>query len=251
MKNKDGIFKFKYFSVRHDLSSMKVGVDGVLVGAWANPEGKRILDVGTGCGIIALMMAQRNPEAEIVAIDVDEPSVREAELNFRESPWGSRLKSVLCSYTDIKGESGPVKGKFDLIVSNPPYFDAGVRELDDSRKIARHQGNLSPDILLSEAPLLLSPGGRVVMVVPDMIGADVSAKAMRSGMLLSSALRVKDHPGAQVKRVLMEFSLRDTYDNNPHIGFDEGEIPVLTMFTTPGRPTDEYRRICKDFYLRF
>ena len=240
-------FHFKQFSVSHHRSSMKVGVDGVLIGCWAYVESAgRILDVGTGCGLIALIMAQRYPEARIDAIDIDAPSIEEAQDNISSSPWTSRIKAVICSYSDIgtmltRGDYG-----YDLIVSNPPFFDSGVTEALSPREKARHQGELSPMALLSGAGRLLNPGGNVAMVVPSEISSSLEAYASSLGFSLVRKCLVRGHDSAPYKRKLLQWKLPCNGDC-----ISEATEDLLTLEISPGHPTDDYRSLCKDFYLRF
>lgn len=245
MKIKDGKFHFKQFAVCHLSSSMKVGVDGVLVGAWADCNGSKVLDVGTGCGLIALMIAQRNPYAMVSAIDIDEGSVIEAKNNFAYSPWSDRLSCRRVSFSDLIEEAKGKGEKFDRIISNPPYFDSGVQILDDPRKLARHYGELSPEVLLRDGKEILSEGGRIAMVLPYELRQRVVEAGQTIGLHLSRCQRVRNHEGAPVKRVLVEFSHADDYKSEP------SEEQLLTMFKEDGEPTDVYRKLCGDFYLKF
>ena len=235
----DGLFHFKRFSVAHSRSSMKVGVDGVLIGAWADCQGDSILDVGTGCGLIALMMAQRNPSAEILAIDVDAPSVGEASSNFRKSPWGDRLEARLASYSAIVNSGG---FKFDRIISNPPYFDSGVTDFSTSRNVARHQGELSPSVLISSAKELLSDSGTLSMIVPAEFCDSLLSEGSDAGLCPVRICFVKGTTRKLPKRVMLEFSLGER---------GEPVVSTLAMFDSGGVPTEEYRSLCHDFYLKF
>lgn len=251
---KSGLFHFKRFSVSHCRSSMKVGVDGVLIGAWAT-GGSRVLDVGTGCGVIALMMAQRYPEAIVDAIDIDISSVKEAADNFAASPWGVRLRAVHDSYSGFiehkcrdktNGELSEREredcSEYDLIVSNPPYFDSGVTDFSSARTVARHQGSLSPEILISEACGILSPDGKVSMIVPSEFMGRICDCSRRCGLSLHRSCLVKAHESAQSKRIMLEFGR----------ALPEHEaVETLVMFDKDGFPTPEYKTLCGEFYLRF
>lgn len=250
MEKNDGIFYFKKFAVSHSRSSMKVGVDGVLIGAWANPEGGRILDVGCGSGLISLMMAQRNHYAEIIGIDIDEPSVGEANQNFAVSPWKDRLRCFLLSFDELEStDLFPGKG-FDLIVSNPPFFDSGMKVLDSSRKVARHKGSLSPEILINKAAWLLNPGGRLAMVVPAQYSKSLLLAAKKSYLLPKRITSVKYHDTSTVKRVLLEFILQRDFSLSK-MNLPDFEENSLTMFNADGTPTIDYRNLCHSFYLKF
>ena len=226
---------------------MKVGVDGVLVGCWTDVKGaRRILDVGTGCGLIALMMAQRAPDARIDAIDIDGPSVEEAAENIAGSPWADRVRAVCCGYSEASSLLEDADAGYDLIVSNPPYFDSGVTEIVTAREKARHQGELSPYLLLKDASGLLKEGGSVAMVVPADITVALERDACHLGYRLVRKCLVKGHEAAPYKRILLQWIVSD----------NEGEIlepepEYLTLEVSAGVPTDSYRSLCRDFYLRF
>lgn len=224
---------------------MKVGVDSVLVGCWADVAGaRRILDVGTGCGVIALIIAQRVPSALIDAIDVDVPSVEEARENVSESPWASRVKVTECSFADARITLKPDEG-YDLIISNPPYFDSGVAEIQTARERARHQGELSPSVLIAGAIRLLRPGGSVAMVVPAELSERLEADAFGMGYSLTGKCLVRGHADAPFKRVLLQWKLSN-------VNADAASATEhLTLAVSPGEPTKEYRRLCGDFYLKF
>ncbi|MDE6561901.1 MAG: methyltransferase [Muribaculaceae bacterium] len=240
-------FRFKHFSVSHHRSAMKVGVDGVLIGCWTETgNAKRILDVGTGCGLIALIMAQRTPGAFIEAIDVDEPSIEEASENFSVSPWSERVRAFLCNYCDVRSLLKKDEG-FDLIVSNPPYFDSGVTEIESAREKARHQGELSPLSLLSGAKDILNPGGSVAMVLPCDLSTALEEEARNLGYSLLRKCLVRGHKEAPYKRALIQW----IYDNGLSDQLNEVPTEYLTLESSPNIPTDLYRELCKDFYLKF
>lgn len=243
---KEGLFHFKEFSVSHSNSSMKVGVDAVLLGSWVTPDGKQILDVGTGCGIIALMLAQRNHNAKIFGIDIHSDSVKEAKENFSSSPWNTRIEASLKSFSELISEC---EDCFDLIVSNPPFFDSGVNEFNNARMAARHQGLLSPEILIMNASSLLKSSGRLGLIVPSEFFSILREKGISTGLTLSRAMFVKDHPSSSIKRVMLEFIKNDSA--NTVTSITEEKVPVLTMFDEQRNPTEEYRKLGHDFYLKF
>lgn len=225
---------------------MKVGVDGVLVGAWADVAGvASILDAGTGCGVISLMMAQRAPQAEVLAIDADHASVMEAQSNFEASPWRDRLEAQLVSFEQL---ADSCHHDFDLIVSNPPYFSSGIITPDSRRLSARHQGKLSPLALLSGGKKLLKEKGRVVMIIP----ADQTDSLVEDAMRLNFGLRritlVRGHSSAPLKRALLDFAYRPTSDMELVAPKD---ADLLTLEESPGIPTHDYIALCRDFYLKF
>lgn len=231
-------FKFKYFEVSHFQSSMKVGVDAVLLGSWAETKGNRILDVGTGCGVISLMLAQRFPDSQITAIDIDQLSVTEATENFRKSQWTKKLIARLESFpneTLLKGE------KYDLIVSNPPFFNSGITSPESRREKARHQKELSPFSLVENSSGLLNPGGSLCMIFPAEFTNEIIRRGEDIGLHSIRLCGIRNNPHRPEKRVMLEMSpeSRGSCEVEHLILFEEGE------------PTPRYLTLCKDFYLKF
>ncbi len=242
---KERLFRFKRFNVSHARSSMPIGVDGVLIGAWASSRGGRVLDVGTGCGVIALMLAQRDGQAVIRGIDVDLPSVEEASMNFINSPWRERLSVDCVSFCDLDETE-----TYDLIVSNPPFYDAGMKDLDTARKRARHSGELSPESLVCSSESVLSQEGVLSMIVPAETFHPLVSLAADNGLTFARGCFVRDHHGSPEKRVMLEFVKNVPTDLNFSVD-SEPAIQHLTMFESNGEPTPEYRRLCGQFYLKF
>lgn len=234
----DEEFIFKRFRVKHGMSSMKIGVDAVLLGCWAGIEASKILDVGTGCGVIAMILAQRFPNALIKGIDVDQLSVIESEYNFKNCPWSARLKSEI---KDFPGNIDEIGNDYDLIVSNPPYFKSGVNNPETRREKARHQKSLSVNSLLEYSSPLLNEKGRLSMIFPMEFEEEVISKSNLEGWELVRICRVKNNERRPFRRVMMEFC-RDR--QNLH-------VEDLVMFNSDGSPTFEYRKLCEDFYLKF
>ena len=152
------MFQFKQFTIRQELCAMKVGTDGVLLGAWAQ-GGARILDAGTGTGVIALMMAQRYPEAQVTAIDIDEGAVRQAQQNVEQAPFARQVTVVHEALQEHQGE-------YDAVVSNPPFFIDSLAAPDEQRNMARHTATLTYGQLMQAAYRLLSDEGELSVVVP-------------------------------------------------------------------------------------
>lgn len=237
---RERLFKFKHFQVNHSRSAMKVGTDAVLLGAWCHTDGvKRVLDVGTGCGVIALMVAQRNVSARIDAIDIAPGAVEEASRNFQSSPWAGRLSVRLVDFRTLVEQGDG--GKFDLIVSNPPYFSNGKLPDGDDRIKARHSTDLTFYNLLSGAASLLEPEGRLSIVTPADCQGEINRCAAFAGLHLVRMLRVMPTVRADVKRLLWEFKL------SPQ-PFQEQS---LVIEKSPLDYTDEYRNLCREFYLKF
>lgn len=239
-------FRFKKFSVKHLRSSMKVGVDAVLLGAWVRMESpKKILEVGSGCGVISLILAQRFPEAYIKGIDIDTASVEEARENFNRSAWKERLDCFEEKFPDSFLTSDE---KYDLIISNPPYFRAGVLQPSTTRERARHQDSLSMFSLLIHGKRLLNEKGAIAMIFPTEFMEEVLEISKESGLLLSHVCKVRNTVSKKDKRVLMKLELQSEKE------FKEGTgsyIKENLILFENGEPTEDYRILCKDFYLKF
>lgn len=192
-------FRFKQFAIRQDRCPMKVGTDGVLLGAWASvrPSDRRILDIGTGTGLIALMMAQRVPGAQVTGVDVED--VSQARGNADASPWGGRVAFVQCPVQEFAPQE-----RFDLVVSNPPFFVDSLTCPDQGRTTARHAVRLPFDELCASVVRLLAGGGRFAVVLPT----DEAARFIgvcRGKLALVRRTDVRTTPRHPVRRVLMEF----------------------------------------------
>lgn len=235
-----GIFRFKRFAVAHGGGSMKVGVDGVLIGAWGCVEGKRGLDVGCGCGLIGLMAAQRNSRCNIDLIDVHQPSVDEALANLEMSDWSRRLK-VVCSDVSEFARLAENKESYDFIISNPPFFQSGLKNPATPREVARHEGSLSPASLLSLSVQLLKPLGTLSMV----IAAETEVPSLNM-MQLERICLVADRPGKQPKRRLLLY--RKTSSQKEE---DNPLVEKLYIRNADGSYSAQYKELTKDFYLDF
>lgn len=240
-----GIFRFKQFEVHHTHSSMPVGTDAVLLGAWtrigrcAEDEGTHILDIGCGCGLIALMAAQRSISAHVLGIDVDAPSVTEAKGNASASPFASRVRFCEADVREFAADAGRYAA-FSLILCNPPYYTEGVMPPDQRRSIARNAGHLSFAELLAAVCLLLDGQGIFSVVIPMQARDAFVAEALLRGLCLVRECRVQTVVGKPPKRVLMEFG-------KGQCGRTVTETIVLQ--DAQGQRTSEYARLCADFYL--
>jgi tRNA1Val (adenine37-N6)-methyltransferase len=230
-------FQFKQFYVNHDQCAMKVGTDGVLLGSWVIiSREKKILDIGTGTGLIALMMAQRSP-ATIDAIDIDVDAFQQAKINVSHSPWGSRINVHLCS---LQYFSLNPQNKYDLIVSNPPYFLDAAKSVTLARNVARHTDEtLSFDDLISGVVQMLAPSGRFCLILPCKEGNVFFQKAFMNGLYCNHITRVKTKKEKTEKRLLMEFSFRQTPIIDDLLIIQKDELHF----------TEEYIDLTKDYYL--
>lgn len=236
-------FRFKQFEVCHSRSSMKVGVDAVVLGAWADiASANNILDVGCGCGVITLMCAQRNPSVIITAIDIDYSSVAEASYNFEMSPWSERLCAKAENFMELSccGSKNDFYG-YDYIISNPPYFDSGIDNPDSVRLKARHQYELSPASLIRHGATMLNKGGKIGLVAPFEQYDKLTTEGKVSGLNVVRSLVMTGREGRTPKRIFMEFS---------HELSDEVK-EILTIESSDGSFTEQYRTLCKEFYLKF
>ena len=233
---REKVFRFKQFAVINDRTAMKVGTDGVLLGAWCPVEGARqVLDVGTGCGVIALMIAQRNATAIIDAIDIDHDAIEEASLNFNHSPWGDRLTTIECDFnTMAKGQP------YDLIVSNPPYFTNGVLPTGDARTTARHTATLNYHQLIEGAARLLSDDGSLAIITPIEAEGEIIQTATFASLPVREIMRVIPVEGAAPKRIMWLLS-------RCQIPYRE---ETLTIAHGDGSFTSEYVTLTGAFYLK-
>ena len=234
---------------------MKVGTDGVLLGAWAETsEGerlkvkgeRRILDVGTGSGLIALMLAQRFPLAQIDAIDMDEAAVEQASNNFCSSPWTERLHayhSPLQEWRMVNGKC-PNGNYYDLIVSNPPYFQNSLKNPDKGRQTARHTDTLSYEELIRHCGRLLKEDGVLALILPAESEKEVRGLAAAERLSLTRVTRVYTKENKKPKRVLMAFvkGMRGSEVS----GLEED---VLVLEDEKGGRSAAYSKLCQEFYL--
>ncbi len=191
-------FTFKHFTVNHDKCAMKVGTDGVLLGAWAE-GGRRVLDIGTGSGLIALMMAQRFTEAEITAIDIEPTACAQARCNAEASPFGTRISVKECPLQDFNG------GPFDSIVCNPPFYAGTPKSKTAARTMARSAETLPFADLFRHAARLLSPEGVISVVIPSACATVFDSEAAFAGLFPRRACVVRTTCNKPVSRCLLAY----------------------------------------------
>ena len=231
------VFRLRQFEVWQEFSPAKVGTDGFLLGAWVKPSvGGRILDVGTGTGIIALQLAQRCPETRIEAVERHPGACRDAERNFRNSPWAERLRLHSGDFLEVELKAG-----FDLIVSNPPFFEPGADSPDVDRRSWRSQSQLSLADLVAKAAALLGDTGRLALVLPSDLDEQIWALAEQHALFPERQTVVRPLPDKPPHRSLWEFGRR------------RGPLEVKEMAIHRSRLkrhdcTEDYVRLCRDFY---
>lgn len=240
-------FVFKQFAVEHCHSSMKVGIDAVVLGAWVNiPEtAKRVMDVGCGCGVISLMVAQRFPEVRIKGIDIDYNSIRESKSNFKNSPWRDRIEAETKNFNEIDD-------KYDYIISNPPYFEDGLKDTNSVRLTARHQGELSPVNLIKKGAELLNEHGKIGLVFPYLQVNEIFEKLKEVKLKPIRMLLMAGNNQLEFKRCFIEFEKTEIKWNT---GNKKDELQKITEYiyvkNEYGEYSEQYRNLCKDFYLKF
>mgnify|MGYP002783720850 FL=1 len=227
-------FRFRQFSVDQQSAITRIGTDGVLLGAWVNSlEGKRILEVGTGTGVIALMMAQKNMKAVIDAIDIQPTEVVVAQKNFQLSPWPTRLQGHVCSLQDWQAEP------YDHIISNPPYFINSAKAPDAARTLARHAESLSLEDLAFHSKRLLHTDGKLSLILPLTEGMRFITLASLHQLFLARQCAFRARAQKPVERLLLEFQ------QSPVVPV----ISELILYETDNNPTREYYELTQEFYL--
>lgn len=257
-----GNFRFKQFEIEQDRCAMKVGTDGVLLGAWAQ-GGRRILDIGSGTGLISLMMAQRFPEAEVVGIDMDADACGQARENVMASPFRDRVEIECCRLQDFGGASETAEasgtaeglkadgtletaaglkaaGVFDAIVSNPPFFVDSLKNPDSKRMMARHTDSLPFRDLFAGVKRLLSDEGVFSAIVPAEVVEQFVAESCILGFYLIRKCGVKTVERKQPKRFMLSFAKHRISPYEEH---------VETMMNSQGNRSEWYRKITEEFYL--
>jgi tRNA1Val (adenine37-N6)-methyltransferase len=235
------LFQFKQFSIQQDHCAMKVGTDGVLLGAWApiNHRPFSVLDIGAGTGLIALMLAQRSHAEQIDAIEIDENAFEQCVDNFENSPWNDRLFCFHASLDDFMEDLEDEE--YDLIVSNPPFYSEDYKTENESRDLARFQDALPFEDLVEAASVLLSETGVLALIVPHKEEERLIALAKAWDLFPLKITHVKGTPTSEIKRSLVAFSFTETR-----------ELPIdeLIIETARHQYTAEYIALTQDFYLK-
>ena len=243
------MFQFKKFSIKQDKTAMKVGTDGVLLGAWTPLELKpeRILDIGTGTGLIALQLAQRSSAFQIDALEIDENAYEQAVDNFENSPWGDRLFCYHAALDELVEEAETELEElgecacYDLIVCNPPFYSEDVKSQDSARDLARFQDALPFEELVHAADVLLSDEGLFSVIIPYKEEMRFIALCAECKLFPYQITRVKGNPTSAIVRSLLAFS-RNTL----------AKIPTneLVIETARHHYTSDYIALTRDFYIK-
>ena len=235
-------FKFKEFTIHQDKTAMKVGTDGVLLGAWCSVEDfpDTILDVGSGTGVVSLMIAQRSDAMTIDAVEIDENAYEQTVANFEESDWGDRLYCYNATFQEFAKEIAEEEETYDLIVSNPPFYTDNFETNDEARNKARFTTSLSFEELLLGVSKILSASGKFSTIIPFKEEENFIALAKEKQLFLNKICRIKGNPTSEIKRSLLEFSFKE---NNI---IEEN----LTIEIERHQYTEAYINLTKDFYLK-
>lgn len=235
-----GGFTFKQFHIDHSRCAMKVGTDGTLLGAWAAlpPHAKKILDIGTGSGLIAIMAAQRHPTAKITAIDIDKDCVLQATENAVASPWAERIEVIETPLQEYSPEE-----KFDVIISNPPYFADSMHSPDRQRTTARHTASLSFKELTDGVLRLLADDGLFAVILPTT-ESELLLSASRGRLFTWRRCEVWSTPESGARRIMLELKREPPKDlaKKEKIIIEQGGRHVYS---------EEYKALTADFYLNF
>lgn len=232
---RNSFFQFKQFTIWHDKCAMKVGTDGVLLGAWTPiGDSHRILDIGTGTGLVALMLAQRS-QAAITALEIDPLAAMQATENIARSPWNDRVEMVVADFKHYRPDR-----TFDVIVSNPPYFVDSMKCPDSQRSTARHNSDLTYTDLLQGVSTLLSPTGAFTLVIPMDAADRVKDIAKSYRLFPARQLFVITKPGGAPKRTLITFT------------FSPQECQTEELLTEVSRHqySDAYTALTKEYYMK-
>ena len=224
-------FRFQQFDIQQNSDVFRVGTDAVLLGALANvSEAKNILEVGTGTGIISLMIAQRNPEAQILAIDINSEAVNISQTNFSNSPFSDRIKSQLQDLKNFENEE-----KFDLIISNPPYFEINSSEKDI---LARQRLELNFADLIKKSSRLLSENGLFTVIIPIDSEKEFTQICFDNKLFLQRKVSIKGIKTSEPKRLVLEYSFAES----------ETKVENFVIEKSPRVYSDEYLELTKDFH---
>lgn len=232
-------FQFKQFAIQQDKTAMKVGTDGVLLGAWANLDfnPNSILDIGAGTGLIALMMAQRCDSETIDAIELNDAAYEQTVENFENSDWADRL---FCYHASLAEFTEEIDEKYDFIISNPPFYTSTYKELSEERAMARHAESLTYEDLLKSTSKLLSEDGSCAFVIPIEEAENFLKMAEELKLYPNRITSVRGAVNTAVKRSLLQFSFVKT----------EIVTNELTLELSRHNYTEEYKSLVQDFYLK-
>jgi len=233
------VFKFKQFNIHQENTAMKVGTDGVLLGAWVKIKSdvNSVLDIGAGTGLIALQIAQRSDAEVIDAIEIEPQAYEQTVANFENSDWGDRL---FCYHSSLQTFANEIDEKYDLIISNPPFFKSDNQIKSKERALARQNTELSYDDLLSYSVKLLSKKGSCAFIIPYLEEQKFLDLASKNKLYPQRITHVKGNKATATKRSLLQFSFSET----------RPKIEELVIELSRHNYTETYKDLVKDFYLK-
>ena len=235
-------FQFKEFTIHQDASAMKIGTDGVLLGAWCSVKDfpNSILDIGAGTGVVSLMLAQRSDAMTIDAVELDENAYSQTVENFERSNWGDRLYCYHSSFQEFANEIAVDDETYDLIVSNPPFYTDGFETKNSARNKARSTSFLPFEELVEGVVNIISQNGKFVVILPFTEEDNFINLAAKNKLFLNRVCRVQGNVSSEIKRSLLEFSLKQTTTKEEH----------LIIELARHQYTEAYVNLTKDFYLK-
>lgn len=247
MASSNTVFRFKQFAINQDRTPMKVGTDGVLLGCIAKSDTEadahiNILDIGTGTGLVAIMLAQRYGNAKVTAVEIDPDAAAQAAENCEASPFGGRIRVERGDIKEFKSAGGE---RFDLIVSNPPYFTESLQCPDGRRNMARHAVGLTYSDLMRAAANLLSDHGRIAIIIPYDSAAPLTEAAREAGLAPVRLTTIYSNKRKPPRRAVCQFA-REEETTKEGLILEKNELTLLNL---DGSNTTEYQEIAKDFYL--
>lgn len=231
-------FEFKKFIIYQDACAMKIGTDSVILGAWCKFDGKKnckILDIGTGTGILAIMAAQKNPEAIIKAVEINEKAALQAKQNVGLTVWKNNIEVITGNISDFKYEF-----PFDYIISNPPYFENSLKSPDNQRSVARHTDSLSFAELTKSISRLLANDGKSFIIIPSEAEDSLCSATIDCGLYPAHKVNIITREGQKPKRIILVMMHKPT-------AYSEESI---TIRNTNGNYTEQYIELTKDFYKK-
>ena len=233
-------FQFKQFKIKQDKCAMKIGTDGVLLGAWASLENQpfSILDIGAGTGVIALMLAQRSFAELIDALEIEENAYEQCVDNFENSDWGDRL---FCYHAALDEFAEEMEGEtYDLIISNPPFYDENFTSTEENRNLARFTEALPFEDLVKYSAQLLAEKGKFCTIIPHKNEEEFIQLASKEKLFPQKITRVRGHKNSPIKRSLLQF------------GFEQTTLETSELIIEIDRHvyTEDYKNLVRDFYLK-